>query len=228
MKTKSVQDGPDFEMEFYRNLLQTKYSVGQIRQHLISNGAFPEAVSALNRDQMIALVLNPEDRFNKRYFRWGRGGFGMNMYGMEGDDTRAFERMGHLGAGEDGMPMFGIHGFMGSGGGGAGGDICSGLDTYAIKNDPEVLEAIFRQYVKMLKYKLVKAKDAAMRRRKELTPGSGPEYLDKLEKMLAEGKPIPRGPFAYYSHPISQLDEAEILANPYFRDAITAYKPMFK
>jgi hypothetical protein len=143
----------DWQLEFFRNILQTHYSKSQLREHLVKNGAFKQAVEKLNRDQMIALILNPEDRGNKRYFYWGRGGYfgGSGFPGMTG----MFEPMSM-----GGFPMF--PGSTGTGelfgedlDGGDGTGICAGLNTYMINNDPEVIKAKYLAMDKQLKSQLV-------------------------------------------------------------------------
>ena len=154
--TSVFQEEPDYELEYYRALLlnKTKYSTERLKKHLVANGAYPQVINSLNRDQLIALILNPDESLNKRYFQWGRG-LGAN-YGLDG----LGDIFGHEGAGIDGEPTLGTGLSDGDG-------LCSGLNTHDIETAFPVMAARGDALKRALTYNIVKHGAAKIKRDEE-------------------------------------------------------------
>jgi hypothetical protein len=146
---------PNFELEYYR-LVLSYMTEKTLKEHLIQCGAFPQPIQHLNKDQLISLILNPENKFNKQFFIWGaaeNAGIDLNNFNIFGSDLGMiandfFGRMSNynFGSGKGSMYPFGAP-MPGSKWGGRGmpmfggdmlGKLCPGLSYADVENDPSL------------------------------------------------------------------------------------------
>ncbi len=70
MAAAAAAHTPDYKLEFYKCKLY-EYPINQLKDHLIYYGAIEPSINKLDKDQLIALILNPDSRLNRVYFKWG-------------------------------------------------------------------------------------------------------------------------------------------------------------